>query len=156
MLVGVVAVGNAAHTSLTGVGRVRATSNVTLANNAVLAEIGGLSDLEECGNLTAASNPALESLAFPGLVSAESFGVTGNTVLGELSLPALTSVTTSLTIAGNPALTTLGDLDGLASVGELVITGNSSLPQCLVDELGQRLGACADGCSGNDASATCD
>jgi hypothetical protein len=68
----------------------------------------------------------------------------------------LKTVSTNLTIAVNPSLLTLGDTEGWGSVGAMIITDNTSLPQCEVDELDARLMACGGSCALNDPDATCD
>lgn len=156
LLTSVTVTGNAALKSLAGVDRLRAASNITIAANQALEEIGGLTTLEECGVLTLASNPGLESVALPALRGAGSLGITGNTSLETVALPSLEEVPDTLTVAGNPELTTLGTLDSLTSVGQLIISGNAKLPQCFVDALDARLHACGQPCVGNDAAAICD
>jgi hypothetical protein len=154
MLLSVVVTGNASLVTLAGIDRLRATNNVTLANNTALVDLVGLSELEECGSCLAAGN-GLTSLALPSLTRADSLSITGHSALVAVSLPALTTIDTSLTIASNPALETLGTLDALTSVNTLTIAGNTSLPQCFVDGLDARLSACNASCGGNDESATC-
>ena len=100
------------------------------------------------------SRTSRRSARLRGLVRAGSLTITANNTLGELDLSALTTVE-NLTIAGNEALTSLGDLDALTSVGMLVIAGNTMLPQCRVDELDERLMACNMSCGGNDDTAMC-
>lgn len=154
MLVSVVATGNASLLTLAGIDGLRVANNVTLANNPALVDLVGLSKLEECGSCLAAGN-GLTSLALPSLTRADSLSLTGHSALVAVSLPALTTIDTSLTIASNPVLETLGTLDALASVGTLTIAGNASLPQCFVDGLDARLSACNASCGGNDVIATC-
>jgi hypothetical protein len=154
MQVGVVVTGNDRLSSLHGIGRLRATNSVTIANNTALIEFGGLSDLEECGSFLAAGN-GLTSLALPSLTRAQSLSITGHPALLAIDLPVLTSVETSLTFASNPVLETVGTLDALESVGTLTVAGNPAFPQCFVDALDARLSACNESCGGNDETATC-
>jgi hypothetical protein len=91
------------------------------------------------------------------LAAVDTLGITGNGGLGSAALPALETVTQSLTVAGNPVLTTLGTLDALTDVESMFITQNPMLPQCFVDALDERLGSpCGGNCMDNDASASCD
>jgi hypothetical protein len=149
---------------------------VVLADNVGLVEADGL-DMLSVVSLTISTNPALEVLSLPALERVEqTFVVSNNAALTELAVPkliagggwviagnaelstvnasSLTSID-SWTITGNPSLTSLGDLSLLTSVGQLTIADNASFPQCLADELDERLGACSP-CIDNDDSAVCD
>jgi hypothetical protein len=156
MLAGLVVTGNAALASLTGIDSMRATSNVLIANNAALTQLGGLQTLEAVGMVTIASNQAITSVQLPALETAETLAFTGLNQLTTISLPELTTVSASLTIAANPLLGTLGDTDSWLAVESMIITDNPSLPQCEIDLLDARLMACGGSCAMNDASATCD
>jgi hypothetical protein len=156
ILAGLVVTSNAALPSLTGIDSMRATSNVLVANNAALTQLGGLQALEAVGMVTIASNQAITSVQLPALETAETLAFTGLSQLTTISLPQLTTISASLTIAANPLLGTLGATDGWLAVESMTITDNASLPQCEVDLLDARLMACAGTCAMNDASATCD
>ena len=151
----IVLANNAVLTSAAGIDRLASTSNVTIANNAALSELAGLTDLENATSLTVASNPSLATLSLPGLLEAGSLSITANEVLASVSLPLLERAQT-LTIAENQTIASVGTLDALVDVGLLIIAGNPMLPQCFVDALDERLGACNMSCSGNDTSAVCE
>jgi hypothetical protein len=146
--------GNPILGSLTGIGRLQATSSVVIVNHTLLWEIGGLTELEETRNLTVSGNTGLVDTSFPSLTNVESLTITGNDAVESVSLPVLASAE-SFTVAGNQTLVTLGTLDALMSVGSLIIGGNPRLPQCFVDALDARLMACNMTCSGNDTTAVC-
>jgi hypothetical protein len=156
MRVSIVITENTSLAGLTGIDALRATSSIVLANNASLAVIAGLTALQDCETLTVVGNATLISFELPALEGAGVIGITGNQALASLSLPSLANVSDTLTVSNNPALTSLGSLEALQTVGSLAITGNSMLPQCSVDALDQRLQACSGNCTGNDPNGTCD
>jgi hypothetical protein len=127
--------------------------------------------------LVVASNPALLSVSLTNLLGVgEAVSITSNSMLETIDLQALVTVDGSLTVAdnfelltidlaslqsvpvlnvsGNPELTSLGTLQSLTDVGQMTIAGNASLPQCEVDAIEARLGACT-ACSNNDEQASC-
>jgi hypothetical protein len=140
--------------SLAGLDRLRETGYVEIVGNALLSELGSLTELEQAMSITVASNPSIVSAAFPNLLGVGTFSITSNPLLTTVGLPLLESAE-NLSIAGNEALLTVGTLSALDDVGLLVISSNPKLPQCFVDALDTRLMACNMSCSGNDASATC-
>ena len=154
LLTSVYVAGNPVLASLTGIGGLQATSSVVIVNHTLLWEIGGLTELEETRNLTVSGNTGLLDASFPSLAHVESLTITGNDAVESVSLPVLVSAE-SFTIAGNQSLETVGTLDALMSVGSLIIAGNPRLPQCFVDALDARLGACNMTCGGNDTTAVC-
>jgi hypothetical protein len=153
--VNVTVAGNAVLTTLDGIKGLVATSSLTIVNGPALTTIGGFADLEDCGSCTFVGNPLLQSIELPSLARADYITITGLAGLTSLSFPSLGTVTSSFVIASNEVLTSLGNLDALMTVGALTIAGNPALPQCLVDELDERLMACNDSCGGNDTNAVC-
>jgi len=89
-------------------------------------------------HITISANPELSTLDLEGLTDTYALGLSGSAI-GELVLPNLESVATSIAIDDNPDLHSM-ELEALASVGhELRIEGNTSLSHCAVDALAQRL-----------------
>jgi hypothetical protein len=150
---------NAALAGTSGLGALESVAGgVNISNNAKLTEVSGFDALGGIGgSLTVTQNALLNGAAFPKLATLgsslsvdsnaaltsfaapllrllpEAFEFTGNGKAAtptSLSLPALTTVTTALTISNNPGLTQLDGLSALASVGGAVsIQSNATLAQ---------------------------
>lgn len=127
-------VGNAALTSLAGLGNVSSigSGGLQLKNNPLLRNLGGLSGLTSIGgSLYVNENDALTNLdGLSGLTSlGGGFNLAGNDALANLdALSGLTSIGGSLFVAGNDALANLDGLSGLSSVGSLIeVQSNGAL-----------------------------
>jgi len=124
-------------------------------DNPALTSIG--LDALETGSLTFGGSPLVERVELPNLRTAANLVFQSNAGLQEIAFQNLRTVSDQFIVGGNEKLTSLGNLDALESVGQLEISWNPALPQCLVDELDARLGACGPRtCEGNNASATCE
>jgi hypothetical protein len=153
ILTGLVAITNGVLTSLEGLSGMVRPDAVTIAGNPGLLEIGGLAELEAARNLTVASNDSLVTALFPALEEVETATLTGNNALRTANFDKLETITQTMAIASNPVLTDIGTLGALTNVASLTISGNAMLPQCFVDEVGERVATCT--CTGNDTEATC-
>jgi hypothetical protein len=164
-----------AATELSAFSRLERCDRIGIANNFFLTTVD-LDALVEVGSIEVNDGPALTSLrlaaletgslhlavssiavlALPNLRTSENLSFQSNAALQEVTFPNLRTVSGQLVVTDNQALTSLGSLDNLESVGWLEIAWNGSFPQCFVDELEARLHACMPGsCEGNDQSASC-
>ena len=127
--------------------------SLEVSDNPALTSLG--LDALETGSLHL-STTSIAALALPNLRTSENLSFQSNAALQEITFQNLRTVSGHLLVTDNQALTSLGNLDGLESVGQLEIAWNSAFPQCLVDELDARLHACTpQSCEGNDRSASC-
>ncbi len=110
--------------------RLAVATDLTVSYNDRLRTLSGLRLASPTRHFTVNGNALLETFgSFDHLTLLTGmFTVVGNSALQHLYAPALMLVSMDLNIADNPALTTLGPLSNLRSVGqELVIDNNDAL-----------------------------
>jgi hypothetical protein len=108
-------------------------------------------------SLSLLGEPLCKALNLPALdYLGGSLLIPGDQSLVSVDLSVLTHVG-SMTINGNQSLLTLGGLPSLTTVDStLVITENTSLPQCEVDTISSRFAeACMMNCENNDLNGVC-
>ena len=114
--------------------RVTVTDSITIAKNAALKSLGGLSPASALAkDILVTDNPSLTSLqGLEGVVSiGGSLSVRGNALLGSLrGLDSLASVSGDVSLADNPALASLDGLDALTA-----ITGSLSIAKSALTDL---------------------
>lgn len=164
-------------TSFDAIGSARITAGVMIMASEALTSVAGLKGLSQSGSLWISGAPSLKEirldaltecaeckitsllklqrLELPSLKRAQVLRVASNLRLQTLSLPLLQSVERELSVIVNDALTSVGTLEQLSSVGVMQFAENPKLPQCFVDALGARLNACQIRCGSNDEKATC-
>jgi hypothetical protein len=143
-----------------------------------LVDLEGLGGLEQVSNLSFESDDNLSSIALPALRSTGGLSVTSLSSAEFIELPLLQSVTGSVLVNGNEALTSI-EMDSLESIGtlsvgsnpnlltlnglpslseaeRLFIIENPKLPQCEVDAIAERTEALCSPCTDNDGGAMCD
>jgi hypothetical protein len=135
-----------------------------------LEGLQSVADILAIGSSTDGSDPGTTKLAslhgLDGITSAGSLDIVDNAMLADLgALAKLQTVSSFVSIRGNPVLKKLG-LSGMTSVGaELSIYDNQSLSQCEGIVLANRLGKTCGGlevvcqdictCPGNTGTGTC-
>jgi len=136
--VGALALGDSgALTSVAGLDGLVATTTVLIERNPVLSSLAALSHLTTATGVFLDDNPQLASLAgLGGLTSlSDALSVKAQPALTTLAgISALTSVR-ALTLVDNLGLTALGLGELTAVSDDFLVTGNTSLRQCLVDAL---------------------
>ncbi|MBN2716843.1 MAG: hypothetical protein JXX14_13410, partial [Deltaproteobacteria bacterium] len=134
--------------------RVVGDGGFDIVSNANLTTVSGLGGLEKAeGKITIIDNPLLENMeGFSSLISVNSLGIGANSGLKTLDgLETLTIINEYLEVGAedwngtgdfsNPALKSIYGLRNVTRVGQKVrIWGNTSLPQCQVDEFAATTG----------------
>ena len=122
----------------------------------------GLSELElprlerVTGQLWVTANSELTHVRLPELRRAGALYLDANLELVKSEFPQLETVDTTLFIHRNVKLRSWG-LDALQAVGDVTITANPLLPQCVVDAFNQNTGQMASSlATGSGAAPICD
>jgi hypothetical protein len=141
-------------TSLAGLAGVTQSGELFITGVPELKELR-LDALAECADCKISTLPKLQRLELPSLKRAQVLLISSHLRLTSISLPVLETVERSFSVIVNDALTSVGTLDTLSSVGMLQFAENPKLSQCFVDALGARLNACQSRCGGNDKMGVC-
>ena len=132
--------GNPALTSL-ALGKLATTGHVDISDNAKLASLAGLGATTIGGDLAIRNNPALTSLGTMSALSRVTGSVTidGNPVLAQLAAftTSLKYIDQTLTISNNAMLVDLGALKHVQLIRAISITNNASLVTCRATEIDQ-------------------
>ena len=139
--------------------RLTTTHGIDVADNAQLVSVTGLAATEIAGDLAIRSNPKLTTIGTMGALAA----VTGNVIIdSNAALPdlkaftlSMKSISRTLTINNNAALTDLGMLKHLDLIGALTITNNRNLVGCRVLEVDRCVAHNVASQLGNNRDASC-
>ena len=105
-----------------------------------LANLTGLSGVQQLNQLSVSGNASLKNLQGLALRTVAELGIDNNGALADLTgLETLTSVSSTLSVQSNPSLISLRALSGLTSAGSMYVADNRRLPQCEVEWLAKRL-----------------
>lgn len=160
--------GNRSLVSLEGLQNLqRVEGNVSVTDNPVLADLGGLRGLLSTGQaMVIQRNDALSTFGMTSLESVGSyFTIDTNIGLTNLDgLEGLHDVDFTLAITSNTSLSSLYALRNLRSAGRLYVRYNIALPTCAAENLRQQIEALGgfaryDGeveIIGNDDDASCE
>ena len=139
------------YTSVVGDIRIQPAASGDITDVSSLRELRCLEAV--FGSITIEGNPLLYDLTgFEKLSQVDSLDVSFNSGMGTLAGPRQLSVSATLRVTANAALSSL--TSGIVAAGSLVIQDNPQLSQCSATSLAQTLHApCS--CDGNLDSTTC-